>query len=118
VFGGFAVLRGAELAATENDSFGIDHPTVGALWTETIGFPQTVADAIRKAVLPAADGDLPLDAALRGACVLATAAAQKSALDSAWAALPAAVQARFGGAGPDAAFVRLYEAVQEIEPTF
>jgi HD-like signal output (HDOD) protein len=118
VFGGFAVLRGAELAATENDSFGIDHPTVGALWTETIGFPQSVADAIRKAVQPAADGDLPLDAALRGACVLAAAVAQKRAVDTAWAALPATVQARCGGAGPDAAFVKLYDALQETEPTF
>ena len=44
-----AVLRGAELAATESDNFGIDHPTVGALWIETIGFPQAVADTIRKA---------------------------------------------------------------------
>ncbi len=119
VFAGFAVLRGAELAATESDSFGIDHPTVGALWIETIGFPQAVADTIRKAAQPPADSDVPLDLALRGACVLAAAVAQKDAIDVAWSALPASVQARFGGgAAPDAAFAKLYDALQETEPTF
>jgi HD-like signal output (HDOD) protein len=119
VFAGFAVLRGAELAATENDSFGIDHPTVGALWIETIGFPQSVADTIRKAAQPGADSDLPLDLALRGGCALAAAVAQKSAVDGAWSALPASVQAKFGGgATADAAFVKLYDALQETEPTF
>ena len=119
VFAGFAVLRGAELAATENDNFGIDHAAVGALWIETIGFPQPVADTIRKAPSPAADSDLPLDLALRGACVLAAAVAQKHAVEVAWAALPASVQARFGGAAEaDAAFVKLYDTLQETEPTF
>ena len=119
VFAGFAVLRGAELAATENNNFGIDHPAVGALWVETIGFPQPVADSIRKSAQPPADSDLPLDLALRGACVLAAAVAQKSAVDAAWAALPASVQARFGGgAEPDAAFTKLYDALQETQPTF
>ena len=33
--------------------------------------------------------------------------------------LPASVQARFGGAAePDAAFVKLYDALRETEPTF
>ena len=54
MFTGFAVVRGAELAAIENDAFGIDHPAVGALWVETIGFPQAVADTIRKAAQPLA----------------------------------------------------------------
>ena len=48
MFAGYASVRGAELAAIEAESFGIDHPTVGALWVETIGFPQPVADTIRK----------------------------------------------------------------------
>ena len=120
MFTGFAVLRGAELASVEADCFGIDHPAVGALWVETIGFPQPVADTIRKAAQPAAASDSPLDLTLRGACVLATAVAQKDAGDVAWAALPAAVRARFtGGDGrADASFDKLYEALQETEPTF
>ncbi|MBV9890038.1 MAG: HDOD domain-containing protein, partial [Rhizobacter sp.] len=54
MFAGYASVRGAELAAIESESFGIDHPTVGALWVETIGFPQPVADTIRKCAQPLA----------------------------------------------------------------
>jgi HD-like signal output (HDOD) protein len=120
VFGGFAVVRGSELAALEGDTFGIDHPTVGAIWVETIGFPQPVADTIRKSAQPVDDVDGPLDLALRSACALAVAVAQKDAVEAAHAALPAKVRARFSGAdgGPDAAFAKLYEALQETEPTF
>ncbi|HEX7438903.1 MAG TPA: HDOD domain-containing protein, partial [Caldimonas sp.] len=120
MFTGFAVVRGAELAAIEMGAFGIDHPTVGALWVETIGFPQAVADAIRNAAQPLADTDGPLDLALRSACALAAAVAQKDAVEVALAALPPSVRARFTGADgkPDAAFGKLYDALQETEPTF
>jgi HD-like signal output (HDOD) protein len=118
VFTGYAVARGAELAAIESENFGIDHAKVGALWVETIGFPQAVADTIRNVAepLPAAAG--PLDLSLRSACALAEAVARKDEAAAAWAALPSAVQARYGGAGgpPDAAFEKLYEALQETEP--
>jgi len=119
VLGGFAVVRGAELAAIERDNFGIDHPTVGALWVETIGFPQAVADTIRNEAAPLAGTAAPLDLALRGACALAVAVAQKDPAAVAWAALPPAVQALYVGADgqPDAAFEKLYETLQEIEPT-
>ena len=52
MFSGFAVMRGAELATIETDSFGIDHPAVGALWVESLGFPQGVADTIKKSAQP------------------------------------------------------------------
>lgn len=120
MFTGFAVVRGAELAAIEAGAFGIDHPTVGALWVESIGFPQPVADAIRNAAQPLADTDGPLDLALRSACSLAVAVAQKDAAEAALAALPPSVRSRFTGADgkPDAAFSKLYDALQETEPTF
>jgi HD-like signal output (HDOD) protein len=120
MFTGYAVARGAELAGIEMGAFGIDHPTVGALWIETIGFPQPVADTIRHAAQPPADTDGPLDLALRSACSLAAAVAQKDAAEVALAALPASVRARFTGADgqPDAAFGKLYEALQETEPAF
>ena len=120
MFTGFATLRGAELAKVENETFGIDHPAVGALWVETIGFPQPVADTIRKSTQPLAASDRGLDLALRGACALAAAAAQKDALDTAWQTLPPPVQARFAGADgkPNPAFAKLYEALLETEPTF
>ncbi|MEO6362706.1 MAG: HDOD domain-containing protein [Caldimonas sp.] len=121
MFAGYAVVRGAELATVESDCFGIDHPAVGALWVEAIGFPQPVADAIRKAALAPAAGDLPLDLALRGACVLAAAAASKDSADAAWAALPERIRQRFDPAGasvPAATFVKLYDELQETEPSF
>jgi len=120
MFTGFAVVRGAELAEIELGAFGIDHPTVGALWIETLGFPQPVADTIRKAAQPPADSDGPLDLALRSGCALATAVAQKDAPEVALAALPDSVRARFSGADgqPDAAFGKIYDALQETEPTF
>ena len=120
IFGGFAVVRGAELAAIENDSFGIDHPTVGGLWVESLGFPMPVAETIRKSAQPLSATDKPLDLALRSACALARSVAQNDAAEVALAGLPPSVQAQFGGAdkAPDAAFAKLYEALQEIEPTF
>ena len=120
MFTGFAVVRGAELAEIELGAFGIDHPTVGAIWIEALGFPQPVADTIRKAAQAPAATDGPLDLALRSACALATAVAQKDAPEVALAALPDSVRARFSGADgqPDAAFGKLYDALQETEPTF
>jgi HD-like signal output (HDOD) protein len=120
MFTGFAVVRGAELAAVEINAFGIDHPAVGALWVESLGFPQAVADTIRSAAQPLADADAPLLLVLRSACVLATAVAQKDGAEAALAALPPRVRGRFSGAdgAPDAAFAKLYDALQETEPTF
>ena len=120
MFTGFAVLRGAELAAVELDSFGIDHAAVGALWVESLGFPQGVADTIRKCAQPLADSDGPLDLTLRSACLLAAAIAQKESAETALATLPPRVAAKLAGADakPDAAFSKLYEALQETEPTF
>jgi HD-like signal output (HDOD) protein len=119
MFTGFAVVRGAELAAIETDAFGIDHPNVGALWVETLGFPEPVAATIRKAAQPAADTDMPLDLSLRSACSLTMSIAQKENAEIALAALPRGVRARFSGADgqPDAAFSKLYAALQETEPT-
>ncbi len=120
MFAGFAVVRGTELAAIELDSFGIDHPTVGALWIETLGFPQPVADAIGKALKAEAATDQPLGLTLRAGAGLAMAAARKDPTELALAALGSKVQARFSGADgqPDAAFARLYDALQETEPAF
>jgi HD-like signal output (HDOD) protein len=120
IFTGYAIVRGAELAAIENENFGIDHPQVAALWVESIGFPQPVADTIRKAVQPPAASDLPLDHALRGACVLALAAGNKDDAEAAFAALSPYVRSKLSGADgkPDRAFDKLYEALQETEPTF
>ncbi len=114
VFTGYAVVRGAELAAIENDNFGIDHTTVAALWVESLSFPMTVAETIRKAAQPLSAGDTPLDLTLRSACALARSVAQEDAADIAYAALPPPVQAKFAGA--DAAFSKLYGALQEMEP--
>jgi HD-like signal output (HDOD) protein len=118
VFTGYAVARGAELATIEQENFGIDHPNVGALWIETIGFPQPVADTIRSAAQPLPASAGPLDLTLRSACTLAAAVARKDDAAAAFAALPPVVQARYGGAGgaPDAAFDKLYEALLETEP--
>jgi len=118
MFTGFAVVRGAELAAIEIDAFGIDHPTVGALWVESIGFPQSVVDTIGHTLQPAADSHAPLDLTLHGACSLAAAVANKDAAEAALAALPPSVRVLFTASDgqPDAAFVRLYDTLQETDP--
>jgi len=120
IFTGYAVVRGAELAAIENENFGVGHPEVAALWIESIGFPQPVADTIRKAVRPPAATDVQLDHALRAGCLLALAAGNKDDPETAFAALPPYVRSKFGGADgkPDRTFDKLYEALQETEPTF
>jgi len=89
------------------------------LWVESLGFPQGVADTIKKSAQPLDDSDGPLDLVLRTACLLAAAVARKDSADTALAALPARVAAKLAGADgkPDAAFVKLYEALQETEPT-
>ena len=120
MFKGFAVVRGAELAGIERDAFGIDHPTVGALWVESLGFPQTTADAIGHTTQPLADVHTPLDLVLRSACALAAAVAQQDAAEVALAMLPPGVRARFTDpqGEPDAAFIKLYRGLLETEPTF
>jgi HD-like signal output (HDOD) protein len=120
VFTGYDIVRGAELAAIENDNFGIAHPEVGALWIESIGFPQPVADTIRKGGQPPAPTDVQLNHTLRAACALALAAGQKDDAEAAFTALPPYVRSKFSGADgrPDRAFDKMYEALQETDPTF
>ena len=120
MFAGYATVRGAELAAIESESFGIDHPTVGALWVETIGFPQPVADTIRKSAQPLSAGDAPLDLALRCALAIAAAVVAQSDAEAALAALPGVVRAKVAGADgkPDSGFLRFYDGLLEVQPTF
>jgi HD-like signal output (HDOD) protein len=118
MFAGYASVRGAELAAIESESFGIDHPTVGALWVETIGFPQPVADTIRKCAQPLAPGDTPLDLALRSACTVAAAVVPKNDAEAAFATLPEVVRAKFAAGAADPAFAKLYDSLLETQPTF
>ena len=119
MFTGFAVVRGAELSTIEMEAFGIDHPTVGALWVESLGFPQPVADAIGKTAQPLADSHGPLDLALHSGCTLALAVARSDPAEIALTALPPGVRAQHTAADgkPGAAFSRLYEGLQETEPT-
>ena len=79
MFSGFEVVRGVELATIEAGAFGIDHPAVGALWVESLGFPQPVADTIRCVAEPVADSEAPLLLTLRSASALAASVAQKDA---------------------------------------
>jgi len=120
MFAGYASVRGAELAAIESESFGIDHPTVGALWVETIGFPQPVADTIRKCAQPLSPGDAPLDLSLRSALAIAAAVVAQSDAAAALATLPDAVRAKVAGADgkPDSGFVKVYDGLLEMQPTF
>jgi len=120
MFAGYATVRGAELAAIESESFGIDHPTVGALWVETIGFPQPVADTIRKCAQPLSPGDAPLDLSLRSALAIAAAVVAKSDAEAALATLPDVVRAKVVGSDgkPDSGFVKVYDGMLEMQPTF
>jgi HD-like signal output (HDOD) protein len=120
MFTGFAVARGAELAAIEMDAFGIDHPAVGALWIESLGFPQVVSGAIGKTARPLPDAHSPLDLTLHSACSLAAAVAQQSDTETALAALLPGARSKFTAPDgkPDAAFGKLYEGLQETEPVF
>jgi HD-like signal output (HDOD) protein len=114
MFTGFEVVRGVELARIEHDAFGIDHPTVSALWVDTLGFPLGVVETIRRAARPAAPDDGPHDLALQGARALVQAVACGGSAEAAWAALPATVQERVAA---DEAFAALYEALRATEPS-
>ena len=65
MFTGFATCAAPSSPSVESENFGIDHPAVGALWVETIGFPQTVADTIRKSTQPPAATDATRPGAAR-----------------------------------------------------
>ncbi len=117
MFTGYAPVRGAELAAVETEAFGIEHPTVGALWIESIQFPKSVADAVGKSLRPLHELVAPLDLALQGARTLAAAVAQQAGAEAALGALHPALRASCAGSNgqPDAAFVRLYDKLCEAE---
>ena len=115
MFTGFETVRGDALAQVERDAFGIDHPTVSALWVDTLGFPLGVVDTIRRAARPPAAEDGPPDLALQAARALVQAVAAGDGADAAWAALPEPVRARVAA---DAAFATLYEALRATEPSF
>ena len=117
MFTGFAPVRGAELAAIEMEAFGIDHPTVGALWVESIKFPQAVADTVGKSASPLQKTESALDLSLHGACTLAAAVAQQASADTALAALHPGLHARFvlANGQPDPAFAKFYEGLFEAE---
>ena len=103
------------------ESFGIDHPAVGALWVESLGFPQPVADAIRQAAQPPGrDRQRPRSRPAQRLRRWPRRSPRKDDAEAALAALPPAVRAKLGGADgqPDAAFVKLYDALQETEPSF
>lgn len=118
MFTGFAPARGAELAAIETEAFGIDHPTAGALWIESLGFPQPVAEAIRKTAWPLANVHEALDLAVCSGCALGAAVARAEGADAALAVLPSRLQAGFStpNGKADAAFGRLYSVLLETQP--
>ncbi len=117
MFTGFARVHGTELAAIEREAFGIDHPAVGALWVESIKFPQAVADTIGKCTRPDHEIVSALDLSLHGACTLAAEVARQATADAALAALHPTLRARFVSANgePDPAFTKLYEGLCEAE---
>ena len=119
MFTGFATVRGAELAEIELGAFGIDHPAVGAMWVETLGFPQSVADTIRDAAHAPAITDKPLVLALRGGCVLASTIALQGDVAAALAALAPNVRVAFSEADgkPAAAFEKIFDALQDTQPS-
>jgi len=117
MFTGFAPVRGVERAAIEMEAFGIDHPTVGALWAESIKFPQAVADTVGKSTRPPEEIVSALDLSLSGGCALAAAVSQKASAEVALAALHPGLRARFmlGNGEPDPAFAKLYRGLCEAE---
>jgi len=118
MFTGFAPARGAELTAIETEAFGIDHPTAGALWIESLGFPQAVAETIRKTAWPLEKVHEPLDVAVCSGCALGAAIARGDDADAALAVLPPSLQAGFRAPNgkADAAFSRLHELLLETQP--
>ncbi len=117
MFTGFARERGAALAVIEMEAFGIDHPAVGALWVESIKFPQAVAETIGKSTRPAQEIVSPLELSLHGACALVAAVGQQAGAAVAFAALHPALRARFALANGerDPVFSRLYDGLCEAE---
>ena len=115
MFAGFERVRGAELAAIELEAFGTDHPTAGALWVESIKFPQAVADTLGKSTRPVQELALALDVTLHGACTVAVGVAQRASAEVALAALHPALRAAFvlANGQPDPAFTKMYEALAE-----
>ena len=98
----------------ELEAFGIAHPEVGGLWSDRLGFPTAVGEAIRIAVQPAEASDSTLVTVLRSACRLANGIAREEFAEAAFAPLPDAVRARFtspAGDAPDAEFIQLYAAL-------
>jgi HD-like signal output (HDOD) protein len=119
-FSDFSALSGAQRAERELLAFGIAHPVVGGLWSDRLGFPSPVGEAIRVAVEPPAADEPALAMVLRSACLLSYAIAHGDFAEAAFEPLPEAVRARFtspAGDAPDAEFIQLYAALTRVEPS-
>ena len=90
---------------------------VGALWVESIKFPQAVAATIGKSTRPAQEIASPLELSLHGACALMVAVCEHAGADVARAALHPALRAKLvlANGEPDPAFSKLYESLCEAE---
>ena len=118
MFTGFAPVRGAELAAIEDEVFGIDHAKVGQIWVECLGFPKAVGAAIGNALQPVGTQLGALDMTLLSACSLTRAVLRDDSAELALAGLPKGLRAKFVDTEdqPNEAFSRLVEGLGQIQP--
>jgi HD-like signal output (HDOD) protein len=114
----YSNLRGLALAAKEQETFGIMHPVVGALWADKLAFPSDTVQAIEQHL---SNPDVLLPPLARLICIarsLAASALDGLPQDAAVAALdPRHLDAlQLGAHLTSTGFARLYDALGTLTP--
>lgn len=80
---GYRLIWGAELAAVEQQAFGVSHPVVSAIWVSRLGLPAEVVDALRHSLEPISTAAPRLGRVVQLACSVAASVAAGETVEQA-----------------------------------
>ena len=80
---GYRLLWGTELAAVEQQAFGVSHPAVSAIWIGRLGLPVGVVDAVRHSLEPTGVAAPRLGCVVQLACGVAASVAAGETVEQA-----------------------------------
>ena len=87
----YRLIWGTELAAVEQQAFGVSHPVVSAIWVSRLGLPAEVVDALRHSLEPMSAAAPRLGRVVQLACSVAASVAAGETVEQAVARVDVAL---------------------------